>query len=204
VTGAPTTAGTYSVTVTVTDGFLNTDTTTFSWTVYPAMVAKSQSNQSGDAGSTISPLTLTAPTGGSGSFTWTDPSSLLPPGLTVSSAGVVSGTPTTAGTYPVVLTVTDSKTGDQQTVSFTWTVLAPPTITTPVNASNTVNKTGTYSVQYTCPNTPCTFSISGKPTWLSLNSTTGVLTSTATTVATATGIQVSVTDQAGVTKTTSS
>ncbi|CCH31785.1 putative Ig domain-containing protein [Actinosynnema sp. NPDC047251] len=46
----------------------------------------------------------------------------LPPGLTLAPAtGVISGTPTTAGTYTVTVYASDSYTGPAQT-TFTWTV----------------------------------------------------------------------------------
>lgn len=51
--------------------------------------------------------TLTA-TGGTGSKTWTIDTGNLPAGLTLSSAGVVGGTPTAAGTPNVTFKVTDS------------------------------------------------------------------------------------------------
>ena len=51
---------------------------------------------------------LTA-TGGSPPYTWS-PSSPpgIPGGLSISSSGVVSGTPTTAGTFTFTVTVTDT------------------------------------------------------------------------------------------------
>ena len=52
--------------------------------------------------------TLTA-TGGTGPLTWSlNANSLLPPGLTLSSAGVISGTPTSTGQYSFGVTVTDA------------------------------------------------------------------------------------------------
>lgn len=54
----------------------------------------------------------------------------LPPGLSVnSSTGLVSGTPTTAGTYVVVATASDAVSTVTQT--FTWTILAAPKDDTP-------------------------------------------------------------------------
>jgi hypothetical protein len=53
-------------------------------------------------------VSLTAE-GGSSPYTFSVKSGDMPPGLTLTSTGVLSGTPTTAGTYgPLVFTVTDS------------------------------------------------------------------------------------------------
>jgi probable HAF family extracellular repeat protein len=50
--------------------------------------------------------------GGIAPFTWSwaaAPQSSLPPGLTISLAGVISGVPTSPGTYNILVTVTDSE-----------------------------------------------------------------------------------------------
>jgi len=69
-------------------------------------------------GGTAAPLQLSA-SGGTAPYTWS--ASGLPAGLSISSSGRISGTPTTAGTSNVTVTVTDSasKTGS---ASFSWTV----------------------------------------------------------------------------------
>jgi hypothetical protein len=51
--------------------------------------------------------TLTA-SGGSGPYTFTKTSGSLPPGLTLSPAGVISGTPTSNGTFTFTVQATDS------------------------------------------------------------------------------------------------
>ena len=48
-----------------------------------------------------------AASGGNGSYTWSLSSGSLPPGLSLSAAGVISGTPTTAGNYSFTVQVTD-------------------------------------------------------------------------------------------------
>src|SRR5205814_7573639 len=62
-------------------------------------------------------------------FTWSLPADGLPPGLNLSSAGVISGNPTTPGTFTFNVMVTDSK-QKSDTESFTITVVPPPSITT--------------------------------------------------------------------------
>lgn len=48
------------------------------------------------------------PYGGTAPYTFTIYSGTLPPGLSLSSSGVISGTPTTEGEYLVCFTLTDS------------------------------------------------------------------------------------------------
>ncbi|MFM9443231.1 M4 family metallopeptidase [Streptomyces acidiscabies] len=69
---------------------------------------------------TAAGLQISAGSTNSGSLTYA--ASGLPAGLAISgSTGLISGTPTTAGTYSTTVTVTDS-TGATGTASFTWTV----------------------------------------------------------------------------------
>ena len=54
--------------------------------------------------------TLTA-TGGTTPYTWSVNAGSLPPGITLSSAGVLAGTPTTAGSYTFSVNVIDKNSG---------------------------------------------------------------------------------------------
>jgi hypothetical protein len=57
-----------------------------------------------------------AANGGNPPYTWSlAPSSHLPPGLTMSTTGVISGKATTAGTYSFTVKVVDTKTGSPPT-----------------------------------------------------------------------------------------
>jgi hypothetical protein len=72
-------------------------------------------------------VTLAA-SGGTPPYTWTETSgAVLPPGFAnVTSAGVIAGTPTTAGTYgPYVFTVTDSAHATAAPASLTLTIGSP-------------------------------------------------------------------------------
>jgi hypothetical protein len=46
--------------------------------------------------------------GGTAPYTWTISEGSLPPGMTLSSSGVLSGVPSTPGQYSFVITVTDA------------------------------------------------------------------------------------------------
>jgi F5/8 type C domain/Putative Ig domain len=76
-------------------------------------------SQTGTAGTAVS-LQLTATDTASGqSLTWT--ASGLPAGLSISSSGLITGTPTTPATSTVMVTATDT-TGAANTATFTWTI----------------------------------------------------------------------------------
>ncbi|MEV7343970.1 M4 family metallopeptidase [Streptomyces sp. NPDC093544] len=75
-------------------------------------------SQSSTVGTAVS-LQVAASSTNGGTLTYA--ATGLPTGLSISSTGAISGTPTTAGTYSTTVTATDS-TGASGTASFTWTV----------------------------------------------------------------------------------
>ncbi len=97
------------------------------------MTPASQSSTQGQATS----LTLQASDadGDALVFTATGLPTGLPSGLEIGN-GVISGTPSEAGTYSVTATVQDGR-GGTASASFTWTVLAAPTVISPVLAPPT-------------------------------------------------------------------
>ncbi len=87
--------------------------------------------------------TLTA-IGGVTPYTWTVSSGQLPAGVTLSSSGVLSGTPSTPGTYPLHLRVTDSSSTPQVTVGAYSLVVA----TIPLSISTNSLSGGTVGSPY--------------------------------------------------------
>jgi hypothetical protein len=77
-------------------------------------------NQTAASGTAISSLQIHATDSASGQ-TLTYTATGLPPGLTVSSSGLITGTPSAAGTSNVTVTATDA-TGASGSASFTWTI----------------------------------------------------------------------------------
>ncbi len=98
------------------------------------------------------------------------------------NTGAITGTVTgSAQTYSnVVVTITDAASVAVPSATFTWTVLDKPTIT-PVNQTTTLGA-GIVNVTLpsTCPNSPCTFTMTGAPTALTINAGTGVISGTVT------------------------
>jgi hypothetical protein len=79
----------------------------------------SPGNQTGTVGTAVS-LQVTASDSASGQ-TLTFSATGLPAGLSISSPGLITGTPTTAGTSSVTVTATDT-TGAHGSTTFTWTI----------------------------------------------------------------------------------
>jgi hypothetical protein len=118
-------AGTYYITVTVTDSEspANTSTGVLSITVTPAPLVITTTSLPAATGGQAYTATLAA-TGGVTPYSWSVTSGSLPPGLTLNaSTGVISGTPDVTGTYSFTVTVTDDQsppvTATSQTLSIT-------------------------------------------------------------------------------------
>jgi Putative Ig domain len=196
--GTPQTAGTFIFTAQVSDSAGNTATQQFSLTINtPTLsIVTSGSLASGAVGVSYSQkLPLTA-SGGTPPYTW----ALTPaiPGLAFDPVNVaLNGTPTTPGSFPLTVTVTDSAGLNASNKSLTL-VIAPATlgIITPrqlPDASLSLPYNQTITASGGTP--PYTWSAAGLPTGLSINSSSGLISGIPT-VAGSFGIAITVSDSA--------
>ena len=144
ISGTPTTAGSYnSITMKVTDaaGYQATAVLAIviaaaSCTSCPGLGITTTSLPAGTVGSAYS-ATLAA-IGGTSPYTWSISAGQLPPGLTLGSAtGVISGTPSSTGSYSFTAMVTDSA-SPQNTASqsYTLTIASTTLVTDDFNRAN--------------------------------------------------------------------
>jgi|GEM_PF-646922 len=139
LSGTPTQTGSFLITVKVTDanGCTGTGPTYTLVISCPTITVTSPAANSGTVGSPFN-VTFTQ-SGASGTATFTT-SSTLPAGLTLSAAGVLSGTPTQSGTFPIVVTVTDSNGCTGTGATYTLTINCQTiTVNNPANNSGTVD-----------------------------------------------------------------
>ena len=105
----------------------------------------------------------------------------LPPGLTINNlgAGVISGTPTKAGVYSIVVSATNVVGATTSTLTLTVGSTPPaPVISSAAAASGTVGTAFTYTI--TASNNPTSYNATGLPSGLSISTTTGVISGTPT------------------------
>ena len=188
ISGTPTAAGTSSVALSATNGSgAGHATLTLTVTVGPPVITSSTS-ASGTVGSAFS-YQITA-TNSPTSYAATS----LPPGLSVNTAtGLVSGTPTAAGTSSVALSATNSSGTGHATLTLTVTVGAP-VITSSTSAAGTVGSA--FSYQITATNSPTSYAATSLPAGLAVNTSTGLISGTPTAAGTS-SVALSATNAAG-------
>ena len=177
ITGTPTAAGTSSVAVTVTDSTSpthQTATANFSIVIGPPLTITTSSLP---AGAVTAPYSITlAVSGGQGPYTWG--ATGLPPGLSLNPAnGVISGTPTSAVTNTVVITVTDSTLPTHLTATKSLSISIAGALNISTTSLPDAIQNASYSVtlQAGGGTMPYTWAASGLPAGLSINTSTGVI-----------------------------
>ena len=197
---ASTTAGDYSVRITVTDinGAAAIKTLPLKVNVAPSITAPAGLTLPGWAVGAAYPSTTMTATGGTGSYRWSAVG--LPGSLSMSLGGVITGTPITAvANASVAVTVTDSV-NVSVTRNYSITITGPLSITAPTSLPN-------WDAGAAYPSTTPTvgggsggyvWSSSTLPSGLVINSSTGEITGTPTNPGPYAGVMLRVTDSNGV------
>ena len=107
ITGTPTTPGTSSFTVRLTDSTGQSTTAAFSMSIRPRVIVTTTAVPGGVVGAAYTPFSLTA-TGGLLPYVFAIIGGALPPGMTMNAAGIISGTPTAVGAFAFTAEVKDS------------------------------------------------------------------------------------------------
>lgn len=164
-----------------------------SGSVAPAAVAPSITTASLPHGTNGTAYSATLTGSGTGSLTWTKPSGTLPTGVSLSSGGVFSGTPSVTGTFSFTVRATDGTTGltADQSLSI---VIDQSFVAVSISTGATLTQ-GTVGAAYTVTITaadglaPYTWSLaSGSlPDGLSLDTTSTAITTTISGVPTLAG-----------------
>jgi lysophospholipase L1-like esterase len=201
ISGVPSSAGKYPVTVSATDR-----------TAPTAEVAGTEVTITVATGTPLSILTTSVPgatqgseyvaslnaDGGVAGDSWQTTAGSLPPGLTLdSSSGTIEGTPTESGSFAFTATVSDSSTPSPQTASGSYAVVVAPSSPSIGFAAPeaTVNIPYSYTPSVTGGVAPYSWSVSSGelPAGLSLNPSTGAITGTPTATG-STGVTLRVAD----------
>lgn len=189
LSGTATAAGTFNFTVTATDSSTGTGPFSVGSAVTlvvdaPTILVAPATLPNGTFNTAYS-QTVTA-SGGTAPYSYAVTAGTLPNGLSLSSTGVLSGTPTQAGDYPITITATDSTTGPAApyggSQSYTLHIDGPVITVAPGTVPGaTVGTAYSQTLSASGGTAPYTFSASGSvPPGLSLASD-GTLSGTPTT-----------------------
>ena len=209
ISGTPTVAGTSSFTIGVTDARGQSDTQALSITIGTAPPPPNPPNittTSFPAGTVGQPYSQPVQvTGGTGALTWSivPGAGTLPQNLNLNQInGVISGTPTAAGTSSFTVRVDSGGQFDTQPLSITINQPTPPpspSITTTTLPAGTIGQPYNQTLQATGGTGGLTWSIAAGnlPAGLNLNQTTGVISGTPLVPAGTSTFAVRVADAAG-------
>lgn len=195
ISGTPTATGTSTFTIEVADSEKPSQSASRSFTV--TVVNQFRSTTSSLASAKVGQpysAQLTA-AGGVTPYVWSL-TGTLPPGLTLTSSGLISGTPTSTGVFPLTAQVVDSSSPPQSvTADLSITVVSPLRITTTSLGEAETGVSYSQAVKATGGTEPYTWSItSGSlPQGLTLAADTGTISGTALTTGTS-SFTITVTD----------
>jgi hypothetical protein len=178
ISGTPSASGTFNFTVTVTDGFGQTDNKALSIAVNPAVSVTTTSLPGGQVGVSYNAAVVAG--GGTLPYSWSITVGALPAGLGLNTGtGAISGTPSAAGTFNFTVTVTD---GLAQTSFKALSIAVNPavSVTTTSLPGGQVGASYNASVAATGGTLPYSWGITvgALPAGLGLNSGTGAISGT--------------------------
>ena len=170
ISGTPSVGGTFNVTISATNATgTGSNTLVLSISNNPPVIT-SAGTASGQTGTAFT-YTIVASNNPVSYGT-----SALPAGLALNTTtGVISGTPTAAGTFNVSMTATNGSGTDTKPLVITIT-LGPPVITSPLTAGG--SEGSPFSYQITATNSPTSFGATGLPPGLAVSATTGLISGT--------------------------
>jgi len=172
ISGTPTADGTSNASVMATDSTGAFGVASFTWSVTQTpntVTVTSPGNQTGAVGTPVS-VQVTGTDSGGDSLTFS--ATGLPAGLSISSSGLISGTPTLAGGATATVTATDA-TGGQGSATFTWTVnprgLDTVVVANPGNQAGAVGaRVAVQLIAIDSGGAPLAFTATGLPSGLSI------------------------------------
>ncbi|MEM9773381.1 MAG: putative Ig domain-containing protein [Chloroflexota bacterium] len=180
ISGTPTQTGTFEVMVSVTDGNTPQVLDRFDWVINaPPQVAEIEDRLTQQDVPDTFFVQAFDPEGQVLTFAADN----LPDGLSInSSTGEIAGTPSAFGSTIVTVTATDSVSATNST-AFTWIVNAGPTASPVIHQSTEKDTAVSLQIEASDPeNDPLLFAGDSLPTGLTINSTTGEITGTPTSV----------------------
>lgn len=202
ISGTSSESGVHSFTILATDVDDRLATKAYYLTVTSPLVINAQSLPDWTQDILYPDQTLTA-SGGTPAYTnWTRTSGIWPPGISVSGAGVVSGTPTQAGNYSFVMSITDAD-GVSDTQSFSIRINSPLYISTSALSNGVVSASYSSQMVVSGGTSPYywTITFGSLPAGLSIDTSTGSISGTPSVTTLGTDITVQVMDQTGATTT---
>ena len=179
ISGNPSAAGSYNITVTGTDANGLTAAYPYTLSVIGALTIAGTPPATGNVGT---PYTgSVAASGGTGPYTYALAAGSLPAGVTLKTAtGIISGTPTLAQSKTGIrIRVTDAVGATFTSNAFSITITAAQPLAISGNPPTTVQEGSVYSSQYSASGgtAPYTFTLASGllPAGISLNSATGLI-----------------------------
>lgn len=206
LSGVPSASGVFGpITLSAVNGFGSVISAPFTISVNaPPTAFSAQSPTNGAIGTAYS---YTFAANGFPSPSYTLVSGALPPGLTLSPAGVLSGTPTVSGMYSGIVVQAQNAFGNINTVSMSLTIAA--TVLAPTSFSAQTPPSGNLSVPYSytvvangSPSPTYSIVAGTLPTGLTLNAVTGQISGTPSAAGTFGPITIQASNGAGMWNTT--